>query len=88
MTECAPAAARSIEKDAERMKATRKKIEKEKLEKEQKLKRERDEWNKDQENRIKQELNAFSDQLNKTIDSEKLKMESDLNLKKEQPGIQ
>ena len=52
LTECAPAAARNVEKDAERMTKARKQIELEQAAREKKMKSNREEWETAEKERI------------------------------------
>ena len=83
LTECAPAAARNAEKDAERMAKARRQIEIEKASREEKQRAERAAWEAEEKQRNDDELISFEASLAKEIDDEGARMEAELNEKRE-----
>ena len=78
LSECAPAAARNAEKDAQRMALARRQIEIEKVEREEKAKADRTAWEEEQQKQTENELKLFEQSLATEIDEEQSKMQSEL----------
>jgi len=82
LTECAPAAARNVEKDAQRMAKARKEIEMEKARHEEKVLAERTEWEREQREKAARELEEFEKSLANDLSQEEERMEKELAEKK------